>query len=78
MTGVAMKGITIKLPETTLQRLEQEARASGRSVAAIIRERVEAQSEAGESVYSLTRDLAGSLAGGNKAATNERRKFKRS
>jgi predicted DNA-binding protein len=78
MIAVAMKGITIKLPVSTLKRLEQEARASGRSVAAIIRERVEAQLETGDSVYSLTRDLAGSLAGGSKAATNERRKFKRS
>ena len=54
-----MKGITIKLPETTLRRLRQEARATGRSVAA------------------LTSDLAGSVAGGRKAATNERRKFSR-
>ena len=77
MISMAMKGITIKLPETTLRRLEQEARASGRSVAAIIRERVEAQPHAGESVYSLTRDLAGNLSGRSKAATNERRKFKR-
>jgi predicted DNA-binding protein len=78
MTAVAMKGITIKLPEATLKRLEQEARVSGRSVAAIIRERVEGQPDNGESVYSLTRDLAGSLAGARSAATNERRKFKRS
>ena len=54
-----MKGITIKLPETTLRRLRQEARATGRSVAA------------------LASDLAGSVAGGRKAATNERRKFSR-
>jgi predicted DNA-binding protein len=78
MTAVAMKGITIKLPASTLKRLEQEARESGRSVGAIIRERVEAQSEAGDSVYSLTRDLAGSVSGGSTSATNERRKFKRS
>jgi predicted DNA-binding protein len=78
MTAVAMRGITIKLPEATLKRLEREARASGRSVAAIIRERVEGQSEVGESVYSLTHDLAGSLAGAGKPATNERRKFRRS
>ncbi|HEU4619850.1 MAG TPA: CopG family transcriptional regulator [Gammaproteobacteria bacterium] len=77
MTIVAMKGITIKLPASTLKRLEQEARASGRSVAAIVRERVEAQPDARDSVYALTHDLAGSVAGGRKAATNERRKFKR-
>jgi hypothetical protein len=76
MLSVAMKGITIKLPSSTLKRLEQEARASGRSVAAIIRERVE-QPDAANSVYALTRDLAGSVAGGNKPGTNERRKFKR-
>lgn len=78
MTSMAMRGITIKLSETTLRRLEQEARATGRSVAAIIRERVEAQGEPHHSVYSLTRDLAGSLSGRAKAATNERRRFKRS
>ena len=37
-----MKGITVKLPETTLRRLRQEARATGCSVAALIRERLEA------------------------------------
>jgi predicted DNA-binding protein len=78
MVCMAMRGITIKLSETTLRRLEQEARATGRSVAAIIRERVEAQAEPHDSVYALTRDLAGSLSGGTRAATNERRKFNRS
>ena len=77
MSAVAMKGITIKLPASTLKRLEQEARSSGRSVAAIIRERVEAQTETGDPVYALTHDLAGSVSGGSKAATNERRKFGR-
>lgn len=74
---MAMKGITIKLSEATLRRLEQEARETGRSVAAIIRERVEAPSEPQDSVYALTRDLAGSLSGGARAAMNARRKFKR-
>ena len=78
MKSMAMRGITIKLSETTLRRLEQEARATGRSVGAIIRERVEARHELNDSVYSLTRDLAGCLSGRAKAATNERRKFKRS
>jgi predicted DNA-binding protein len=75
---MAMKGITIKLSEATLQRLEQEARAAGRSVAAIIRERVETQPQANDSVFALTRDLAGRLSGSNRAATNARRKFRRS
>lgn len=74
----ALKGITIKLPEATLRRLRQEARATGRSVAALIRERLEAPMHAeDESVYAAAADLAGSLAGASKAATNERRKFKR-
>ncbi len=74
----AMKGITIKLPDTTLRRLKQEARATGRSVAALVRARVEAAPErGGRSVFALTSDLAGSLAGGRRAATNERRKFGR-
>ena len=38
---VAMKGSTVKLPDTMLRRLRQEARATGRSVAALIRERLE-------------------------------------
>jgi predicted DNA-binding protein len=74
-----MKGITIKLPEATLQRLRAEARATGRTVAALVRERVEARADAGPvSVYELTSDLAGSLAGSRRAATNKRRKFRRS
>ena len=78
MPLMAMKGITIKLPAATLRRLEQEARASGRSVGAIIRERLDAEAVPDESIYALTHDLAGSLSGPRKAATNERRKFKRS
>lgn len=74
----AMKGITIKLPETTLRRLKQEARATGRSVAALVRERVEAPLDGrGRSVFAATSDLAGSLAGSRRAATNTRRKFGR-
>ena len=73
-----MKGITIKLSEATLRRLRQEARATGRSVAALVRERVEAPPDRdGRSVFAVTSDLAGSLAGGRKSATNERRKFGR-
>jgi hypothetical protein len=73
-----MKGITIKLPETALRRLKQEARATGRSVAALVRERVEAPLDSdGGSVYAVSSDLAGSLAGSRRAATNERRKFGR-
>ena len=73
-----MKGITIKLPETTLRRLQQEARATGRSVAALVRERVDAPLDrGGRSVFAVTSDLAGRLAGARRAATNERRKFRR-
>ena len=72
---MAMKGITIRLSETTLKQLEQEARASDRSVAAIIRERVEHRSDAPDSVYTLSRDIAGSLSGARKSATNDRRMF---
>jgi hypothetical protein len=75
----AMRGITIKLQETTLRRLRQHARDSGRSVAELVRERVEGVSDRDRgSVYALTSDLAGSLAGGRKAATNARRRFRRS
>ena len=74
----SMKGITIKLPDATLRRLRQEARATGRSVAALIRERVETPADRdARSVFAVSPDLAGILAGGRKAATNERRKFGR-
>jgi predicted DNA-binding protein len=73
-----MKGITVKLPEATLRRLKREARVTGRSVAALVRERLEVPAEAEPpSVYSLTSDLSGSLGGSRRAATNDRRKFRR-
>ncbi|MBK9166507.1 MAG: ribbon-helix-helix protein, CopG family [Bryobacterales bacterium] len=73
-----MKGITIKLPEATVQRLRQQARQSGRSVAALVRELVEAPPDRGESVYAVTADLAGSVAGGKRPASNARGRFRRS
>jgi predicted transcriptional regulator len=73
-----MKGITIKLPEATLRQLQREARATGRSVAALVRERVETPLDReGRSVFAVTSDLAGRLAGGRRAATNDRPKFRR-
>lgn len=74
---MAMKGITIKLPEETLRRLRHEARATGRSVAQLIRECVEGPRGSAESVYALASDLAGSIAGSGRAATNERTRFRR-
>lgn len=74
-----MKGITVKLPETTLRRLRQEARETGRSVGALVRERVEAAPRRrSRFVYELTADLAGSVAGGQAPATNRRRRFTKS
>ena len=74
-----MKGITVKLPDTTLRQLRQEARATGRSVAALIRERLEAVPRRGRrSVYEITSDLAGSVAGDRKPASNDRRRFAQS
>jgi predicted DNA-binding protein len=74
-----MKGITIKLPEATLLQLRQQARSTGRTVAALVRERVEMGSSSREelSVHAATADLAGALAGGRRAATNRRAKFHR-
>jgi predicted DNA-binding protein len=75
----AMKGITVKLPEATLGRLKREARASGRSVAALVRERVETPVDGDtKSVYAVTADLAGSVAGSRRPASNDRRRFGRS
>ncbi len=74
-----MQGITIKLSEATLLQLKREASETGRSVSALIRERVEGSPAAtAASVYALTFDLAGSLSGGRLPATNDRPKFRRS
>lgn len=74
-----MNGITVKLPETMLRHLKREARATGHSVAALVRERLEARPQPGrQSVYEITADLAGSVAGGREPATNKRRRFARS
>jgi hypothetical protein len=72
-----MKGITIKLPEAVARRLREEARQTGRSIAALIRERIEAPPHGGGSVYAMSADLAGSLAGRRLPATNARRRFRR-
>ena len=74
----SMKGITIKLPEAVAQKLKQEARQSGRSIASLIRERIEVPSGGTGSVYETSADLAGSLSGPQLAATNARKKFRRS
>jgi hypothetical protein len=75
--GVGMRGITIKLPEAVARQLKDQARQSGRSVAALIRERIEAPPRDGESVYAVSADLAGSLAGRRLPATNARSRFRR-
>ena len=73
-----MKGITIKLPAPILESLREEARSTGRSVADLIRERLEAATaQPTNSVYTLTSELAGSLVGSRRAATNQRRRFRR-
>jgi hypothetical protein len=73
-----MKGITIKLPEAVARRLKEQASESGRTVAALVRERIEAPPAGARSVYTISADLAGSLAGSKLPATNARRKFRRS
>ena len=72
-----MRTVTVKLPEDTLEKLKSEARATGRSVGALIRERIHSATDAG-SIHALAGDLAGSVAGSRKAATNQRRRFRRS
>jgi hypothetical protein len=73
-----MKGITVKLPEPVARKLKEQARQSGRSVAAIVRELIETQPRGGGSVYAITADLAGCLAGGRRPAANARSRFRRS
>ena len=73
-----MQGITIKLPDAILRRLRQQARETGRSVNALVRDRLEAGPDRqNRSVFGVTSDLAGSLAGGRRPAVNARRKFRR-
>ncbi|PWU00799.1 MAG: hypothetical protein C5B51_24470 [Terriglobia bacterium] len=72
-----MKGITVKLPEAVARQLREQARQSGRSMAALIRERIEAPFRDGGSVYAVSADLAGSLSGRNLPATNARARFRR-
>lgn len=73
----AMKGITVKLPEETVLRLRKQARQSGSSVAALVRELIDAPPQGGGSVYAITSDLAGSIAGGRQPATDARGRFRR-
>ena len=75
--AMGMQGITIKLPEALARQLREEARQSGRSIAALIRERIEAPPRDRGSVYVVTADLAGSLAGHRLSATNARARFRR-
>lgn len=73
-----MKGITIKLPEETLARLQKESRETGLSIAALVRRRLEeVPSGRSRSAHALSADLAGSVSGSRRAATNSRRKFRR-
>ena len=74
-----MKVITVKLPESTLRRLKAEAQATGRTVGALVRERVDTPPERlSGTVHDLAADLAGSVEGTRRSATNARRKFRRS
>jgi hypothetical protein len=73
-----MKGITIKLPDATMRRLRARARATGQPVSALIRSRLEgSDNETGETVHGIASDLAGSLTGPRRAASNDRRRFRR-
>ena len=70
-----MVTLTVKVPEETLRRLKEEARASGRTVASLVRERIESGG-AEDSFHALTADLAGAAGkGSGRSATNARTKF---
>ena len=71
------KRITIQLPKAVARQLRDQARQSGRSIAALVRERIEAPANDRGSVYAITADLAGSLAGSRLSATNTRARFRR-
>ena len=62
-----MKTLTIKLPGEMKTRLELEARQSGKSVSALIRESISVRLRAGEgktSLYERTQDLCGAGSSG--------------
>jgi len=62
-----MVSLTIKLPLAVKQRLEREARQSGKSVSALISEVVTARlrtSTTGGTLYDRTRDLCGAGSSG--------------
>jgi hypothetical protein len=74
-----MKGMTIKLSDDTLRRLRRESKKSGRTVGALVRDRVDAAGDdRSGSVYALTADLAGSVDGPHRSMTNARRRFRKS
>lgn len=49
-----MKCITIKVPQAVARELREQARQSGRSIAALIRERIEVPPRAAGSVYAIS------------------------
>jgi hypothetical protein len=73
-----MVSLTIKLPLAVKQLLEREARQSGKSVSAVIREAVSARlrtSTGGGSLYERTRDLCGAGASGRRDLATHREVF---
>jgi hypothetical protein len=73
---MGMQGITISSRSPRHDNSGRK-RQSGRSIAAIIRERLEAPPRDRGSVYAVSADLAGSLAGRRLSATNARARFRR-
>lgn len=74
-----MVSLTIKLPVAVKQLLERQARQSGMSVSATIREAVSARlrkSSAGGSLYDRTRDLCGAGASGRPDLATSREVFR--
>jgi hypothetical protein len=71
-----VRAITVKLSEETLERLGSEARAKGKSIAAVVRSKLDAEAIEG-SVYERASDLVGVLAGSARSASNARRRFRR-
>jgi hypothetical protein len=76
-----MRSITVRLLEAMHRALAAEAQASGRSIAAVVRSRLEASaarsSQSDPSVYARARDLAGVVAGSTASASNDRRRLRR-
>lgn len=76
-----MSTVTIELPDTLKQRLDQEARRLRITPARLVRRTLEASlkngtKQSGPTLFELTRDLCGSVTGGPRNLARNKRRLK--